>query len=83
MYLEILSKLNLFELPSGKVIRFEPVQALYEQSLVHHCGRFTDLEYQLLTYSGSDKDRSPNSVDAMVWAITSLNTSGSSSFGFA
>lgn len=67
----------------GKLIRFDPILALYEQSLIHHMKRMTDLEYQLLTYSGSTKDRSPNSVDAEVWAITSLNNSGSSSFSFS
>lgn len=76
-------KIKAVRASQGKLIRFSPVEALYEQNLIHHCGRFTDLEYQLLTYSGSDKDRSPNSVDAMVWGITSLNKSGSSSFGFA
>ena len=76
-------KIKSVRATSGKLIRFSPVEALYEKQLVHHCGRFTDLEYQLLTYSGSDKDRSPNSVDAMVWAITSLNKSGTSSYGFA
>lgn len=50
---------------------------------MHHCGRFTDLEYQLLTYSGDPKQKSPNSLDAMVWGITSLNQSGTSSFSFA
>jgi PBSX family phage terminase large subunit len=67
----------------GKLIRFEPVLALYEQQLVHHLGRFHDLEYQLLTYSGSAKDSSPNCVDAEVWAITSLNQSGTSCYTFA
>lgn len=67
----------------GKLIRFDPILALYEQSLIHHMKRMTDLEYQLLTYSGSGKERSPNSVDAEVWAITSLNNSGSSSFSFS
>jgi PBSX family phage terminase large subunit len=76
-------KIKAVRASQGKLIRFSPVEALYEKQLVHHCGRFTDLEYQLLTYSGSDKDRSPNSVDAMVWGITSLNKSGTSSFGFA
>jgi PBSX family phage terminase large subunit len=76
-------KIKSVRATQGKIIRFSPVEALYEKQLVHHCGRFTDLEYQLLTYSGSEKDNSPNSVDAMVWGITSLNQSGTSSYGFA
>ena len=51
----------------NKVIRFDPVKALYEQNLVFHLGRFIDLETQLLTYSGNPKQSSPNSLDAMVW----------------
>lgn len=76
-------KIKSVRATQGKLIRFSPVEALYEQNLIHHCGRFTDLEYQLLTYSGADKDKSPNSVDSLVWGITSLNTSGRSTFGFA
>jgi phage terminase large subunit-like protein len=51
----------------NKVIRFDPVKALYEQNLVFHLRRFIDLETQLLTYSGNPKQASPNSLDAMVW----------------
>ena len=62
-------KIKAVRATKNKVIRFEPIHALYEQQLVHHQGRFTDLEYQLLTYSGNIKDKSPNSVDSMVWRI--------------
>lgn len=62
-------KIKAVRASTGKLIRFEPIHALYEQQLVHHQGRFTDLEYQLLTYSGNIKDKSPNSVDSMVWRI--------------
>lgn len=76
-------KIKSVRATTGKLIRFEPIHALYEQNLVHHQGRFTDLEYQLLTYSGDPKQSSPNSVDAMVWGITSLSTSSVNSFGFS
>lgn len=76
-------KIKAVNASKGKVIRFEPVHALYEQNLVHHLGRFADLETQLLTFSGNPKQASPNSLDAMVWAITSLNKSGTSNFAFA
>ena len=76
-------KIKSVNASKGKVIRFEPVHALYEQNLIHHVGRFFDLETQLLTFTGNPKQSSPNSLDAMVWAITSLNKSGNSSFGFA
>ena len=35
----------------GKVLRAEPVSALYEQGLVHHVGRFAVLEDQLCAFT--------------------------------
>ena len=75
-------KINSVRATKSKVIRFEPVHALYEQNLIHHCGRFIDLETQLLTFSGNEKDKSPNSVDSMVWGITTLNERGKTSVGY-
>lgn len=60
----------------GKVIRAEPVSALYEQGKVHHCGGFPELEDQMCSFT-SDFDSkamgySPDRVDALVWALTDL-----------
>jgi phage terminase large subunit-like protein len=56
----------------GKVIRAEPVSALYEQSRVHHHGMFATLEDQACNWQpGIDAD-SPDRMDAMVWAVTEL-----------
>lgn len=55
----------------GKVIRAEPVAALYEQRRVHHLGSFPDLEDEMTTYVQSES-WSPNRMDALVWAITEL-----------
>lgn len=59
----------------GKVVRAEPVSALYEQGRVHHVGRFDKLEDQMCMFS-RDADRSagnsPDRVDALVWGLTSL-----------
>ena len=60
----------------GKVVRAEPVAALYEQARVHHVGSFPDLEDQMCAFT-ADFDRnaagySPDRVDALVWAITEL-----------
>lgn len=76
-------KINAVRASKGKVIRFEPVKSLYEQQLIHHCGRFIDLETQLLTFSGNEKDKSPNSVDSMVWGVSYLAERGKNSIGFA
>ena len=56
----------------GKVVRAEPVAALYEQGKVHHVGAFPELEDQLaaITTLGYMGDGSPDRADAMVWAIT-------------
>jgi predicted phage terminase large subunit-like protein len=58
----------------GKVLRAEPVSALYEQGLVHHVGRFATLEDQLcaFTTAGYRGEGSPDHADALVFAITEL-----------
>lgn len=54
----------------GKYTRAEPVSALYEQGRVHHVGFFPDLEDQLCEWVPGE--RSPDRLDALVWAITEL-----------
>jgi len=58
----------------GKVVRAEPVSALYEQGKVHHVGQFPDLEDQMCNFtpSGYVGEGSPDRVDALVWALTEL-----------
>lgn len=58
----------------GKVLRAEPVAALYEQGRVKHRGFFSELEDQMccLTIEGLSDGKSPDRVDAMVWAVTEL-----------
>jgi len=58
----------------GKVIRAEPVAALYEQGKVSHVGQFTDLEDQMCNFtpSGYVGDGSPDRADALVWAMTEM-----------
>jgi phage terminase large subunit-like protein len=62
----------------GKVVRAEPVAALYEQEpgRVFHVGTFPTLEDQMCGFT-TDFDRkmadfSPDRVDALVWALTDL-----------
>lgn len=54
----------------GKLIRAEPVAALYEQGKVHHVGTFPQLEDQLCEWVPGEE--SPDRMDALVWAITEL-----------
>jgi predicted phage terminase large subunit-like protein len=56
----------------GKLTRAEPIAALYEQGLVHHVGRFPELEEQMVSYTGKGM-KSPDRMDALVWALTDLS----------
>jgi predicted phage terminase large subunit-like protein len=54
----------------GKLIRAEPVAALFEQNRVKIAGSFPKLEDELCSYCGTGK--SPNLLDAAVWALTEI-----------
>jgi len=56
----------------GKATRAEPIAALYEQGRVHHVGSFPELEDQMCEWSPGQK--SPDRMDALVWALTELTT---------
>lgn len=58
----------------GKWLRAEPVATLYEQGRVKHAGNFPALEDEMCDFgpSGLTSGRSPDRLDALVWAIASL-----------
>ena len=58
----------------GKIVRAEPIAALYEQNRVRHAGAFTALEDQLTAFTteGYVGEGSPDRADAMIWALTEL-----------
>ena len=56
----------------GKRTRAEPVAALYEQGKVKHAGIFPLLDDQLCNWMAASGERSPDRLDALVWAITEL-----------
>lgn len=60
----------------GKAARAEPVAALYEQRKVHHVGAFPELEDQLCSWEPLSGHRSPDRLDALVWALSSLMFTG-------
>lgn len=66
----------------GKVVRAEPIAALYEQNRAHHLGAFNELEDQLCNWTVDSKE-SPDRMDAMVWALTELTTSQTAIMGLA
>lgn len=58
----------------SKKVRAEPVSALYQQGRVHHVGLFPELEDQQCTWVQGEK--SPDRLDALVWAISDLRSPG-------
>lgn len=58
----------------GKFLRAEPVAALYEQGRVRHAGAFPALEDEMCDFApaGLSSGRSPDRLDALVWAVTAL-----------
>lgn len=58
----------------GKWLRAEPVAALYEQGRVRHAHRFPELEDQMCDFGpgGLSGGRSPDRLDALVWAVNEL-----------
>jgi phage terminase large subunit-like protein len=60
----------------GKRARAEPIAALYEQGRVRHAGAFARLEDQMVSWEPFGSERSPDRVDALVWALTELMLGG-------
>lgn len=58
----------------GKWLRAEPVAALYQQGRVRHAGIFRELEDEMCEFGpdGLSGGRSPDRVDALVWAVSEL-----------
>lgn len=63
-------KVKLVHASRGKVIRAEPVAALYEQGRYHHVGTFAQLEDQMCEWQPGAP--SPDRMDAHVWGATEL-----------
>ena len=61
----------------GKFVRAEPIAALYEQGKVHHAGSFVELEEQMCSYNPATAKKSPDRMDALVWALTELSEKSS------
>ena len=58
----------------GKWLRAEPVAAAYQQGRVLHAGRFAELEDEMCDFgpNGLSDNRSPDRLDALVWAVSEL-----------
>lgn len=71
----------------GKYARAEPISALYEQGRVSHRAEFPEgdlyeLENELMEYVPANAKKSPNRLDAVVWALTELSDPSKSAGGF-
>lgn len=64
---------KLIHASKGKYSRAEPVASRYEQGRVHHIGIHAELEDQLCNYSPEFTKKSPDRLDALVYAITELD----------
>lgn len=58
----------------GKALRAEPIAALYEQGRVHHVGYFPLLEDEMCEWEQGVSEKSPDRLDALVWALTDLSS---------
>ena len=58
----------------GKYHRAHPVSQLYEQGRVKHAGCFPELEDEMCDFGldGLSSGRSPDRLDALVWAVAAL-----------
>lgn len=58
----------------GKVLRAEPIVSLYEKGLVHHVGILPGLEDQMIGWSATSGEKSPDRIDSLVWGLAELST---------
>jgi phage terminase large subunit-like protein len=66
----------------GKVVRAEPVSALYEQGRMHHVGAFPQLEDQMTNFTLDFDRQAADRLGASVWAATELLVEPMKSWGF-
>ena len=66
-------RVKLVHSSRGKIVRADPIAAQYEHGLVHHVGSFPKLEDEMCLFVPGGK--SPNRLDAMVFALIELDLS--------
>jgi phage terminase large subunit-like protein len=76
--------IKLVRASQRKVVRAEPVAALYEQKRVRHAGSFPELEDQLVAFTtdGYVGEGSPDRADAAIWALIELMLSPADAAGW-
>lgn len=61
---------------AGKRARAMPIAALYARKCVTHAAAFPDLEDEMCAFGAEEFKRSPDRLDALVWALTDLMLGG-------
>ncbi|MFO1017146.1 MAG: terminase family protein [Hyphomonadaceae bacterium] len=67
---------RLVRASEGKRARAEPIAALYAQGRVKHAAAFPALEDEMCAFGVDGFAKSPDRVDALVWALTDLMLGG-------
>lgn len=67
---------RLVRASDGKRARAEPIAAFYAQGRVKHAAVFPALEDEMCAFGAEDFSRSPDRLDALVWALTDLLAGG-------
>lgn len=80
---QIDSSIPVFEVWSkqGKHLRAEPIALAYEQGRVHHLGFFAEMESQMTQWIPGETRKSPDRVDALVFALTAMLVTPPKGFG--
>ncbi len=70
-------RVKLRHATKSKSDRAEPISAFYDQGKVRHAGVFRELEDEMCRFGAKadtkeDRSRSPDRVDALVWAVSEL-----------
>lgn len=65
----------------SKQARAEPISAIHEQGRIHHVGRFPQLEDELCDWVPGSGSKSPNRLDALVWAAYGCGAAGQTDTG--
>lgn len=63
---------QLVQSSRGKVVRAEPISAVYETGEVYHRQPFPELEDEMCIYDPALEADSPNRMDALVFAMTEM-----------
>jgi phage terminase large subunit-like protein len=68
--LDVIVPLKVVSAAQGKRTRAEPVATLYEQGHFRHVGDQSRLEDEQANFTGAPGEKSPNLLDALVWAAS-------------